>query len=410
MQEAGAIAHARASCAAQPGFSEWVQFNATAKLAVSCQPLENEGLSAPCLHEPFFHFPAGFERMGTDELAERWRRIDPFNQCRSRKADADWPTLEVHHTRTAATRTMGDVMRMLGPRNVTLVGASIMRQTFGAVNCALETHGLRRNHELQWRHWGWATFAADNRGCGANFSRDLQPRSVSGMERLRRLGCVAAGTQFASMLEKTDVVVVGYNPQHYEGRLDWWRHDLEAMLPLLEAFGRRRGKLAVVREPPAQHFSGGSYDPRVKAFVSATQGCCRPVPPERAYRNYNWHATQALHELAAKLAPHVRLLPWYNQTLRRHDAHIATRATCFERKADREAAVAPPPQLPGSNRLPSAAALAAADSGSGRRWAASLPRPRDLFTWPSSSSPSSSSSSSARAASPPSAPWMRRRL
>lgn len=393
-----AVATARLACASQQGFSEWVQLNATQKLGVSCQPLENGGLSAPCLHEPFFHFPAGFEQMDADEMAARWRRIDPFNQCRSRRTDADWPTLEMHHTRTAATKRMDDVMRTLGRRNVTLVGASVMRQTFIAMQCALETYGLRKRHELQWRHWGWATFSADNGGCGANFTRDLQPRTASGMERLRRLGCVAAGTKFGAMLDRTDVVVVGYNPQHYEGRLDWWRHDLEAMLPLLEAFGRRHGKLAVVREPPAQHFAGGSYDPGAKAFVSSAQGCCRPVSPERAFHNYNWHATQTLRELVSQLAPHVRVLSWYNETLRRHGAHIGTRAACFERKALSSSS--------GEGGPPIGAATRKATAKRARRLSLSpaspaATRPRGHFVF--------GSSASARAREIPTAVWTRKR-
>ena len=58
---------ARAACAAQPGFSESVQLNATGKLAISCRPYENDGRSAPCIHEDFFNFPAGFEGMGVAE-------------------------------------------------------------------------------------------------------------------------------------------------------------------------------------------------------------------------------------------------------------------------------------------------------------------------------------------------------
>ena len=329
-----ALVASRAACAAQRGFNEAVQLNATRKLAISCEPPEGSGLSAPCLHEHFFHFPKGFEHMNAEDMERSWRRVDPFNQCRTRKTDADWPTVELHHTRTSETKTMGDMMNLLGKRNVTIIGASLMRQTLGAMQCALETFGLRRHHELQWRHWGWSTFSSDNKGCGANFSRDLQPRTAAEVSRLRQAGCVPKGAEFAAMLSRSDVVVVGYNPQHYEGQLDWWRYDLEIMLPLLQAYAQQPGKLAVIREPPAQHFVGGAYDPQVKSFVSATRGCCVPVSPSTSHNNYNWHAVVAVHEMVARLAPAVRILPWYNETLRRHNAHIGTRAACFERTHD----------------------------------------------------------------------------
>ena len=48
-----------------------------------------------------------------------------------------------------------------------------------------------------------------------------------------------------------------YNPQHYEDNLAWWAYDLELMLPILETFAKRAGKVAILREPPAQHFAGG---------------------------------------------------------------------------------------------------------------------------------------------------------
>ena len=123
-----ASAAARAACAAQPGFSEDVQLNATGKLAISCKPAENDGRSAPCIHEAFFSFPAGFEEMGVPELTRRahWRRIDPFNQCRSRTRDEEWPTAELVERRTPTTKTMADVMALLGRRVVTLVGTSVM--------------------------------------------------------------------------------------------------------------------------------------------------------------------------------------------------------------------------------------------------------------------------------------------
>ena len=53
---------------------------------------------------------------------------------------------------------MHDVMQVLGKRIVTMIGASLTRQTHAAMQCALESvvPGGRRSHELQWRQWAGA--------------------------------------------------------------------------------------------------------------------------------------------------------------------------------------------------------------------------------------------------------------
>ena len=37
----------------------------------------------------------------------------------------------------------------------------------------------------------------------------------NGLQALRDAGCLRRGRKFAEMLNRTDVVIVGYNPQHY---------------------------------------------------------------------------------------------------------------------------------------------------------------------------------------------------
>ena len=166
---------ARRTCAALPGHSETVQLSATARLGVSCEPAEGGGSAAPCLHEPFFHFAKGFETMSEQEFAahsdKKRNGIDPFVQCRIRRVgiDSDWPTVDTELERTATTKTIVDVMSLLGERTVTMIGASLVRQTLGAVQCQLEAGNLRRKHELQWRQWGWSTYSEDSKGC-SNFS------------------------------------------------------------------------------------------------------------------------------------------------------------------------------------------------------------------------------------------------
>ena len=216
-----AVKAARASCASYPGTAESMQLNASGRLGISCEPPENDGISAPCIHEHFFNLPKGFEVMGPSTFAfhSAVRRIDPFNQCRRRLRDEDWPTLELYLERTSETKRMADVMSLLRGRTVTLVGASVVRAMFGAFQCALEGAGLRRQHELEWKRWGWSGFTVDNNGCATtvlNRLREEFGRSPKDLKRgkrfvdgLRREGCAPAGRGFASLLDNTDVVIIG---------------------------------------------------------------------------------------------------------------------------------------------------------------------------------------------------------
>ncbi len=324
-------AAARAACSRHPGFSDATQLNATKKLAISCASPEADGRAAPCIYEPFFHFPRGFESMGAEELARHYKVVVPFVQCRLRPRDEDWPTHEAYLQRTPDVRDIRDVLKLLGHGRVTFVGASLARATLGAIACAMESRGIRRGREAQFGPWGWATFSEDNGGC-RNFtairrSVPLQQR----VQALRDAGCLRRGRKFAEMLNRTDVVIVGYNPQHYETLDDWWRLDLATMLPLLQEFATRPGKLAVLREPAAQHFAGGEYRAHALSFVSSTKGCCNPISTDSP-SNYNWRATLMMRRLARKLAPDVRILPWYNVTAVRWGAHVGTRASCFSRQ------------------------------------------------------------------------------
>ena len=332
----------RRACAAQPGHDEVVQLNATARIGISCEPAEGDvaNPSPPCLHEPFFHFARGFEGMSAEIMArhsdKRRNGIDPYVQCRIRRVghDEDWPTVDAYHQRRKHTKTIVDIMEILGSRHVTMVGASLVRQALGAMQCQLEAAGLRRRHELQWRHWGWSTFASDNRGC-TDVWHAVADSGERRFERLKASGCIARGSAFASMLNASDVVIVGYNPQHYESSLAWWRHDLSVLIPMLAEFARQPGKLAIVREPPAQHFAGGVYELASARFVSATRGCCQRLNAADAYRNFNYDAVAIVHELVAQYgAGRVRILPWYNATLQRWNAHVASRAACFEQRGD----------------------------------------------------------------------------
>lgn len=343
-------ASSRASCLSHPGYAEAAQLNATwpnSRLAITCAPAENNFGAPPCIQEHFFHMPKGFEGFSSETLAEHiaHSRVDPFNQCRSRTRDEDWPTTDLHLTRDPSTKTMHDVMQVLGKRIVTMIGASLTRQTHAAMQCALESvvPGGRRAHELQWRQWGWGTFTVDNRGCDdvMHEQRDgvRQRIPMSPAQRVARLtesGCIGRGREFQALLDSdhADVVIVAYNPQHYEGSLDWWRLDLQHILPALQKFALdgAPNKVAVMREPAAQHFPGGHFVPSKRRWVSAASGCCEPLNERDAHDNFNWHATRILREEVSRLAPNVRILPWYNITLQRYSSHIGTRAACFEQQ------------------------------------------------------------------------------
>ena len=151
MSQPHAIQQARASCSSRRGFSEDVQLAATAphnRLGIACAPAENNFQSAPCILEHFFHYPPGFEEMDGATMAASMQKVLPFNQCRQRKRDADWPTVEPYLRRNGV-RDMADVMSLLGKRVVTMIGASIVRQTLAAMQCALESQTAGGRHQRQ---------------------------------------------------------------------------------------------------------------------------------------------------------------------------------------------------------------------------------------------------------------------
>jgi hypothetical protein len=56
-----------------------------------------------------------------------------YHQCRKRRADGDWPTVDPFARRTPSIRQASDVMRLLGRRRVTIIGASTALQMMEAV-------------------------------------------------------------------------------------------------------------------------------------------------------------------------------------------------------------------------------------------------------------------------------------
>ena len=192
----------------------------------------------PCVSPGFFHALRDRERERLT-MPHPWMwnhaptcsRADLYTQCRQRRRDKAWPE-DPHELRTPATKTVVDLLPLLGDRVVTVVGSSVELQLELAIQCAL-AGASRCSGSGSWRHWGWGTFHDDNAGC----TRQKTPKEILDS------GCAASGVAFEEMLAHTDIVIVGYNPQFaFRHSEELWANNLRAMLPMLERFARRPGK------------------------------------------------------------------------------------------------------------------------------------------------------------------------
>ena len=78
---------------------------------------------------------------------------DGYAQCRARIGDDDWPMLfDPHAKRTQHTRTVRDVVRLLGGRRVTVVGPSDTSHLMKAISCNLASAGLLDAHSCKCFH------------------------------------------------------------------------------------------------------------------------------------------------------------------------------------------------------------------------------------------------------------------
>lgn len=148
----------RKACARVPAFDTRTQLESGA-LRIRCQP---SGAGPPCVLQDFFSLHGDVERQESPRVTYQSRSA--LEQCVRRKRDEDWPTVEPHFTRTPDTKTVADVIDIIGDSRVTIVGASISAHLHGAVHCALARAGKLSTHRWLWRHWGWATLAEDNKG------------------------------------------------------------------------------------------------------------------------------------------------------------------------------------------------------------------------------------------------------
>ena len=329
-----------------PGWlSHRSQLDGAGELLVQCGDR-----TPPCVAPAFFHAT----RQGAHDLSMphpfMWNhappcsRADLYTQCRKRHRD-DWVN-DLHQARErSSSRTVEDVLALLGGRTVTVVGSSMELQLELAVQCAI-AEADRCNQSDAWRHWGWGTFHDDNLGC----------QKVKTVADVLSSGCAAHGQAFEAMLANTDVVIVSYNAQYcFRHSPALWSSDLRALLPILERFARRAGKIAMMREPSAQHFpDGGSYNASRHASRDVNEPCtCQPAADDDP-RDLNRIATFELRQLTAELAPSVSVLPFYDATKPRHKMHL--QAMCAYRPPRSYGAGPPSPPAVRSTR-------AAADGG-----------------------------------------------
>ena len=336
------------------------QLSGAGSLLVDC----GRAAGPPCVSPGFFHALRDRDRERLT-MPHPWMwnhappcsRADLYTQCRQRRRDEAWPE-EPHELRTPATKTVVDLLPLLGDRVVTVVGSSVELQLELAIQCAL-AGASRCSGSGSWRHWGWGTFHDDNAGC----TRQKTPKEILDS------GCAASGVAFEEMLAHTDIVIVGYNPQFaFRHSEELWANNLRAMLPMLERFARRPGKgksappleapgpsqshirisdlsvgaveaVALLREPAAQHFpGGGSYNASRHRSSSLDEACICEAAAD-ASLDTNRLATEQMHTLAAQLAPSVGVLPLYNATRRRHSMH--PQAMCSYRPPNQQPARRP---------------------------------------------------------------------
>lgn len=342
-QRARQVAALRASCVARelPLRTQLIEHDA---VLAHCEPPDR--LAPPCILEELFALP----------VAAGEQRRDRFAQCRVRKTYGDWyaePPAVPDRLKSAV-----DVSRLVlqpaaaasaAAGRITLVGSSLAQQIFEAAQCNHAAHDLERDprYGRRWVRWGWSHFASDNGGCDGLFSFDvgLYPSPQHLFDKVQQAGCTSRGGSWAATLAKSAVVLLAYNPQHYNGLLGWWEADLRALLPQLQAFAARPGKAAVLLEPFATHFAHGSFWrsdgthwPDVLQ-LRPEPACCAPILPGFERANFVYECALAMRRLRDELAPDVRLLPLYNATLPHHDRHKADSCSYSNRKVR---GVAPP--------------------------------------------------------------------
>jgi hypothetical protein len=312
------VEKARAQCKADTdSIVEDARIVAYDGLRVECAPPRH---SPPCVAEAFFHTPS---KGGLNWLSHGG--ASDYGVCKQRPHYSDWPIVDPH---IAAERQPGDgftkrpadISALLGPtRRIGIFGASTARQLHAAALCQLASSGL-------------------------NFSALQQQWSMVGVNRVNEMlrcergpnfaSCKANVTLLASHFEPFDVVITGFDPQHYGGtniQLELWEKDSELLTAALghwAALDQR--KAAFVRDGSAFHFVGAELQ-KAPRFTPATfnanaqKASCRCEQKrgtQFSSTNRHWRANLALNAALGKY-PVLHPIPFYNATSERADMHKA---------------------------------------------------------------------------------------
>ena len=249
--------------------------------------------------------PVNFERFPALLRDDLWPTRS-FAQCRARPSDAAWPTREKYIVRTSSTKTARDVLRLLGGRRVTLVGASLMAQLHEAVLCALVGAGVDlRAADEQWSFSRMDVYTADklHGAAGAPLRRRLA--QVHPAAPVHARAC-------EELLNATDVLILGLNPSHYKG--DGCGSTTSSM--------RRDGSLGGRVAAPRRHLARAGAQPLPQRRVRSDGRTAARRPQRAAAGRWRFCASnEARGSSRARLRIGARAFRWLNETLPRHDAH-----------------------------------------------------------------------------------------
>ncbi|KAG8463865.1 hypothetical protein KFE25_000033 [Diacronema lutheri] len=350
---AAVAAAARARCEADPdSVVENARVAAYDGLRVNCHPPLG---APPCISEAFFHTKS---TLAVNYLGQGGGPKD-FAVCRRRPRYEDWPTAEPHVPLSARpgdghTRTAADVNALLGPeRKVLVIGASTAQQLHDATLCSLASApGDFAAHRAQWHFWRRNKYREASGGCtraaavASCARRNITQSMHSPMCEHYMLSdkCFSNGTAFGDTIDRFDVVIVAFDPQHYGGshiQLRDWLDDMNFLFLELSRWSARHEhdprRAAFVREGSALHFVGGQYRKPLKFNLAAAGSggsgggggggggplstcVCVHADNSWAHNNQAWSATVGLNHIAER-NPKVHVLHFYNATLPRDDMH-----------------------------------------------------------------------------------------
>lgn len=281
----------------------------------------------------------------------RWTYLTP-ERCKAFKNDDDFPTYDNYLSTTPAMPTIRTIMEEhLRNKTVFVVGDSINGLIYNAAICetrrwglnidfghetniARFSEGVQARLQTHWKHM--ARFTRLHKAAGGGNGKigfwigdaPQVPDVVLETETM----IVTKGwhrylrSDMGGILTLADVIVVNYG-LHYraptdEAMLSDYEEAMTHMFRQLEAWARQPGKTAIVRETSAQHYLGtGAYAGREQSHLTKGSTCtCAPTDPEIEKNNVLIKMNAVLHRLAST-HPHVFILPFYNITAQRHDAH-----------------------------------------------------------------------------------------